>query len=369
MEYESRMEQHYAVSKTGMLTHINNAHNRDEDFYCPYCGCRMMKKCGSIRAWHFAHNYHQNNIQKECSYESYLHAYAKLRLQQWFNESPSIKLHYRHGSFCKHDRNCIWQQSNDECSIYEVREYDLKKSLTNCTLEETVNIGGETFRADLYWNNPDRPKNNILIEINVTHQCTTKKKNSMARIIEFDVYSEDDVDYIISNDIRESEMVRFFGFNPNNNVADMPAKYLLNKFIYYRSGNAFARSQCDCRSYLKRRSSALVEITVREHNKEVIGSLDSIEEISYGKLYNWGLSFAKKYGFSVRNCYLCLYHKYSFDNDVLTCDLKADSECEPKDASRCSDYCVDNSFCDKNLSELNEFIMNECRVVDVWVQK
>ena len=202
MEYESRMEQHYAVSKSSVLTHITDAHNSNEDYFCPHCGCRMMKKCGNIRAWHFAHDYHLNDIQKECSYVSYLHAYAKLRLQQWFNESPNIILHYRHGSFCKFDGKCKWQKHDDACGRFEEKSFDLKKSLTKCTLEETVQVNGDCFRTDLYWSNPDRPQNNVLVEINVTHECTTKKKESLTRIIEFDVHSEEDVDNIIKNDIR-----------------------------------------------------------------------------------------------------------------------------------------------------------------------
>ena len=47
METESRTEQHYAVSKNGMLVHISEAH-RDQDYFCPHCGCRMIQKRGNI---------------------------------------------------------------------------------------------------------------------------------------------------------------------------------------------------------------------------------------------------------------------------------------------------------------------------------
>ena len=367
MEYESRMEQHYAVSKSSVLTHITDAHNSNEDYFCPHCGCRMMKKCGNIRAWHFAHDYHLNDIQKECSYESYLHAYAKLRLQQWFNESPNIILHYRHGSFCKFDGKCKWQKHDDASGRFEEKSFDLKKSLTKCTLEETVQVNGDCFRTDLYWSNPDRPQNNVLVEINVTHECTTKKKESLTRIIEFDVHSEEDVDNIIKNDIRESKTVRYFGFNLNQFDDGIPAGYQLAKFVYYKSGNAYARSQCNCQTYMKRRPSALVEVTLIDNHNDAIGSLDTIKAISYGKFYNWGLCLAMKNGFEVKNCYLCSLHKYNFDDDVLKCDLNPNSPCEPKDALRCMDYCLDKDFCDKNLEELNEYAKHN--VVDFWLQR
>ena len=36
MEYENRMEQHYAVSKSGVLVHINEAHDSKEDCYLSF---------------------------------------------------------------------------------------------------------------------------------------------------------------------------------------------------------------------------------------------------------------------------------------------------------------------------------------------
>ena len=57
MEREFRREQHYAVSQKGVLSHIKEAHYNSEEYYCPHCGCRMLKRCGNIRAWHFAHDW------------------------------------------------------------------------------------------------------------------------------------------------------------------------------------------------------------------------------------------------------------------------------------------------------------------------
>ena len=49
MEKEFRREQHYAVSQKGVLSHIKEAHYNSEEYYCPHCGCRMLKRCGKIR--------------------------------------------------------------------------------------------------------------------------------------------------------------------------------------------------------------------------------------------------------------------------------------------------------------------------------
>ena len=133
MENENRMGQHYAVYESGELVHIIEAHDSKEDCFCPYCGCRMLKRCGNIRAWHFAHDYrNKNKVNKECSYESYLHAFAKLRLKQWFEESPSIILHYQQPKVCKYTKDCIWMESDYECSKFVEKTVDLKRCLIDC---------------------------------------------------------------------------------------------------------------------------------------------------------------------------------------------------------------------------------------------
>ena len=372
MEYENRMEQHYAVSKSGVLVHINEAHDSKEDCYCPHCGCRMLKRCGDIRAWHFAHDYrYENEVQKKCSYESYLHAFAKLRLKQWFEESKSIILHYRQPKVCKYAINCIWKNSVDGCSRLVKNKIDLKKYLTRCRLEETVHAADDRFRADLLWSNPDKPKNDILIEIKVTHECTQKKKESHKRIIEFEVHSEEDVEHIVAKDIRESDTVRFYCFSPKEIVDEaMPARYSLSKFIYYRTGKAFARSACDCKTFRNRRRGALMEVTIKNFNYSLSmlsESQGSPKAFSFGRFYNWGLALARSKGCDVRNCYLCNHRHYDFDEEKLTCDLKLDEPCEASHAKSCSKYTLDEEWYHKNLDEFSIFSQNN--LVDVWSKK
>jgi hypothetical protein len=365
MEYENRMEQHYAVSKSGVLVHINEAHDSKEDCFCPHCGCRMLKRCGNIRAWHFAHDYrYENEVNKDCSYESYLHAFAKLRLKQWFEESDSIILHFQQSMACKYATDCIWKESGDECSRLDEKTIDLKKYLTVCRLEETVHVDDDRFRADLLWSNPNNSKNDILIEIKVTHECTQKKKESHKRIIEFEVHSEEDVENIVANDIQESETVRFYGFSPKDIVdEDMQARYSLSKFIYYRSGKAFAKSECDCKTFRNRKRSALLEVTIKDCNYG-LGMLSETKAFSFGRFFNWGLVLARNKGCDVRNCYLCNHRHYDYDEEKLTCDLKPNEPCEPSQAISCSKYLLDEDCCQKYLDEFTIFSRNN--LVDVW---
>lgn len=371
MEYENRMEQHYAVSKSGVLLHINDAHRIGDECFCPYCGCRMLKKCGSVRAWHFAHDYRfENEIDKHCSYESYLHEFAKMRLKKWFEESKSIHLYYKQQVGCLWANKCKWKEAQDVCSKAEEKVINLKKYLTGCKVEETVHIGNELFRADLYWFNTKNPKNNIMIEVKVTHECTSKKKASNARIIEFEIHSEEDVEKIVSNDIREGENVRFYGFTPvEKEDKDVSAKYSLNKFVYYSSGKAFPRSGCDCKTYSSRRKGALLEITVKECYNDIFPlhhmmANDSGFQLSIGRFYNWGLSLAKTKGYDVRNCYLCKLHKYNYDKNELSCEITKCLIRESTDALNCLDYCFDQNMCNKNIAELQQY--SQHHVIDVW---
>jgi hypothetical protein len=259
-------------------------------------------------------------------------------------------------------------KSREECSKLDEKTVDLKTYLTVCRVEETVHVDGDRFRADLLWSNSDNSKNDILIEIKVTHECTQKKKESHKRIIEFEVHSEEDVENIVANDIRESDTVKFYGFRPKDIVDEaMQGRYALSKFIYYRSGKAFPKSACDCKTYRNRRRYALLEVTIKDsdHGPGMLFEREgSLETFSFGRFYNWGLTLARSKGCDVKNCYLCNHRHYDYDEEMLTCDLKPDEPCEALDAISCSNYMLDEDCCQKHLDEFKIFSQNN--LVDIW---
>lgn len=371
MEYENRMEQHYAVSEKNVLVHITEAHKSSEDFFCPHCGCRMLKRCGNVRTWHFAHDYrYKNEVNKECSFESYLHAFTKLRFKQWFDNSKSIILYYQQTEVCRFAKNCIWRNNNDACCESNKMAIDIKKYLTHCKIEETVQVDGNIFRADLLWYNPQKQENNILIEIKVTHECSQKKRESGKRIIEFEVHSEEDVENIVANDIIESDSVKYYGFSPNDFINDnMPSKYSLLKFIYYNTRKAFVLRECNCKSYRKRRRNALLEISIKKSYSFGLGDFYS-EWQSYpieSYLYNWGLAFTKSKGYDVRNCTLCKYRNYDSENERQMCKLLPNQPYTTNDAISCSNYVIDEEKYCKILNEFVEFSQNN--LVDLWFKE
>ena len=90
----------------------------------------------------------------------------------------------------------------------------------------------------------------------------------------------------------------------------------------------------------------------------------SLNTFSFGRFYNWGLALAESKGCNVRNCYLCKYRNYDFDNEILTCELKPDEACEAEMAKSCSKYILDEDYYHKHLREFSEF--SQDHIVDVW---
>lgn len=348
MEKEYRREQHYAVSNLGILAHIKDAHNCQDDYYCPHCGCRMLKKCGDTRKWHFAHDWRDaNELQKNCSYETYLHKYAKLRIKQWFDGADSIILHYKQTIFCKQYDECILEQK-ESCRQYIEKFYDLKKMFNNCSMESPVKESNGNYRADLLLTSDKDPSRQILIEIKVSHGCSDKKKASGIPIIEFDVSSEDDVDYIISNDIKESNKVRYYGFNlrRTDKTGLIPPARSLYKFFQYKSGKTFCE-QTDCQIMKIRKRSSLFELTI------------DILEVNYLHLTLYGLMKARETGLEFPNCYLCEHYCYKDEIDCYKCEISDEKIEKGSDALKCKSYIFKS-----NIFEKINYI--PIRVLDIW---
>ena len=187
----------FALDKDQCLINIEDAQKGNE-YFCPCCGKVMITKQGAIRKWHFAHKGSLDN----CSYETYLHKVAKIRIKKCFEESPSFIITFHPKATCSIEE-CPLGVSNP-CRWLTPKSFDLKK-IYNCCQEEAT-IG--KFRADLLLTNSDMiEREPVLIEINVSHQSTEEKINSGYRIIEVCISSEKDIDDIVSSaSINEVEL-------------------------------------------------------------------------------------------------------------------------------------------------------------------
>lgn len=348
-----RMEQHFAVSKDGLLIHINDAHNSLDDFYCPHCGCRMLKKCGNIRSWHFAHDWrYADEWQKTCSYETYLHGYAKRRIKQWFDEAKSITLKFTHSFVCHLSNQCKLQ--SDKCPKQTSTEScDLKRIFDSCAIETPVARDNDKYRADLLLTNSSNKDWQLLIEICVNHPCTEKKKESGAQIIEFLITSEEDVEYIISHDIEESGSVRYFSINEVEEYKDLqPAPHNLSKFILHKSGRSFVDQSVGCLSAFSRHPKAQFEIIFSPNN------------LKHGILYLYGLLRAREQGIEVNNCLLCTHLTFDESQEgKKRCDINNTIIKCNSDALSCRNFQYNNNI-HTRLSHL--LTSSNLEIIDVW---
>lgn len=343
---EIKREQHYAVSLNGVLTEINDAQISNEDFFCPHCGCRMLKRCGKIRRWHFAHDWRTaTDEQKKCSYESYLHAYAKIRFKEWFENSKQIIVEYNQSMICSNYKTCKWRYNREEiqCKKEVPMKFNIKEVLNKCEVEKEVNVNGERFRPDLLWYNKDKPQSCIFIEIKVTHGCTDKKKDSNNRIIEFEICSEEDVERIISEDITESDTVRFYGFKTEKVTDKKQFNPIdLYKFQLFQSGKGRI-STCKCHNANYRKKSSIFEIT-------------AIANKSFDRpiFYTASIAKAHELGYPVLNCLLCKYRKRNDDGtpycEKREVDVKVESE-----AINCENYLYDEKRRKRFLESFKRF--------------
>lgn len=177
----------YANNSIGELINVSNA-QRSENYFCPVCGELMTPHMGKIRRWHFVHKSNEN-----CSYESYLHKLAKIKIRQAFLSSEHFLLSYKAKAICAIDCPFI---SSPRCEGEKPVEFDLRKFYDTCEIEATYN----QYRADLLLTssaNSQTPP--VLIEIMVTHKCTEDKINDGVRIIEIPIQSEEQIDDIVIN--------------------------------------------------------------------------------------------------------------------------------------------------------------------------
>lgn len=148
----------------------------------------MTPHMGKLRRWHFVHK----NIG-DCSYESYLHKLAKIKIREAFLSAEHFMLSYKAKALCSLE--CPFKDS-PKCEGEKFVEFDLRRYYDTCEIEVPYN----QYRADLLLKsstNCNRPP--VLIEIMVTHKCTEEKIKDGVRIVEIPIRSEEQIDNIVNS--------------------------------------------------------------------------------------------------------------------------------------------------------------------------
>lgn len=355
------------VGKEEVLIDISKAKDYDGKFYCPYCDREdgeMVARCGDFNQWHFAHE------KSECDYDNYLHTVAEFKIQKWIRESKEIILSLPYYKACSESVKCGFY-TRVSCAVEERKEYNLKEWYKECIREKEIKIGDKTFKPDLLWKRKDKEIEPIFIEICVTHPCEEDKIKSGARIIEFVIETEEDIDKITSSTrIREGERVRLYGFKPQKDEIGEELQRLvkLHKFILFSSYKTFVdiHSLCrheptlpdECKSYRLRRG--IFEITTHGIFDEQIYNEGGLETI--------GLAVASRYIKTLRKC--CLCKNQTLNENTIVCKLRlerGDRFLTCKDAAQCPEFQLGEEIINRRIEIFNKYRNNN--YVDIWLDK
>ena len=142
--------------------------------------------------------------------------------------------------------------------------------------------------------------------------------------------------------------IRLYNFK-NKTEFTNSIKKPLEKFVLYKSAKGFCLNT-DCRNYDEHNSDSVLEI--------IIGDNDYHTGYS---IYELGLAIAYKRNYPVRSCYLCKYHKSSYDiyadNRPIFCclykKLGMDKYCKSTKAWECNAFRADKVLCNDIIEKYN----------------
>lgn len=301
----------YALNSDDNVVSINDA-IIGQNYRCPFCKSDMIQRKGEIRKWHFAHKAYTNGT---CSYESYLHELAKVKIRQAFMTSENFTLSYDAKAICCHE--CSFK-GFQKCDGEKTVEFNLRKFYDTCEIEAPYH----QFRADLLLTSSTNPKTPpVLIEIMVTHRCTQEKIHDGVRIIEIPIQSEKQIDKIVStckltavrsnrfdftylsdNEIILYNFNKIETFDPSPSIIENADYYSRKNIVVFwlNKDGQFHSFDCHCFEVCKKLPPNV--------HYFVSNIRTPFKEIFQG--------FSKR-GVKIRNCFLCRFSKQGSYGDRL----------------------------------------------------
>lgn len=208
----------YAINEEGKPVHIEEItkENRHDCLYhCYGCGAELIPVLGNIKEHHSRHK-----PNSSCDPNKYLHEFAKAKIKKKFDENDSFVVKYQAHQKCKIADNCIFHKQYHwpECESKGLYAVDLKHFYDTCTSEKGYYLelpdGKKRYIADLFLSHSQKPKKEqVCIEVWVTHECTEDKKQNGGRIIEIKIAKESDAFREIVESDDANLPIRFFNFN------------------------------------------------------------------------------------------------------------------------------------------------------------
>lgn len=332
MESKNSIQYKYALNSENKTVCIEDLERtpdlRNQVFTCISCDNILIPKLGKVRQKHFAHKYTYN-----CSEETYLHKLAKNLFFQEYQKCLNRRIPFYLGS--KVSRVCNANEAffGITCQLESFSRFvDLTKIYTNVLLETRE---GE-FIPDILLTN-DSGNEKLFIEIAVTHFLTEKKANSSFNIVEIQIKSESDIDFIYQHLIRQNDpRVKRINFpekieiKNHCNHQNCPNK--ISVFIVFKSQRSIIirESLNDIYFQLQSQNDSIVYYEILEPLKSYYKSSDQYKQ----RVIN-----AHNIGIKIKNCFLCRYHGENFfsNKPPIFCKfLKI--KCISNHASECNYY-------------------------------
>lgn len=254
---------------------------------------------GKVRRWHFVHKNARN-----CSYETYLHKVAKIKIREAFLSSEHFLLSYNAKAICSFECPFI---GFPKCEGEKPVVFDLRRYYDTCEIEATYH----QYRADLLLTSSKNPKTPpLLIEIMVTHKCTEDKIKDGVRIIEIPIQTEEQIDNIVSDCKLTAVRNEHYNYNGRNIIlynfnkveSFDPTGFFdeyegcfsrKNTIVFWLNNQGLFRS-FDCHCY---EVSKMLPPNVHYYVTEIATPFKEIFQ-----------EFSKR-GVKIRNCFLCKFSK------------------------------------------------------------
>jgi len=332
----------YAIGSNGNPVDVKDLTEETRRTNAPYtcygCGKELIANLPiTDRVKHFSHK-----SAGDCSKETYLHKLGKAVFISEYkdcleNNRPFI-FSFQRPATC----NYYADQFGETCEKSIQDDYDLTKAFT--IIDEEKQVGD--FIPDIHLSTEDG-KDEIFVEIAVTHPCEQRKIDSGTRIIELKVGDEQDLKPIKNHKLKESDdWITTYNLNKKpiiDNFCKGDCDRNVDVFVIYESGKSIMLKQPP--------KDALYPsfISRKVKYREILGFADyGLFGLFQNRIYIDKIRETHFNRFPLKNCFLCRYHGIARFENAIFCKTYKKS-CNSNEAVECDRF---SSF--GNLAECHE---------------
>lgn len=279
-------------------------------YACPGCGRELIANLGMKKVNYFSHK-----IADRCNAETYLHSLGKHAFfsEYWkcIDEGTPFVVRQKVPGECNREYELL----GGTCTLEKVREHDLTRYFRKASLETPI----DGIIPDVLLTSEDG-KEQLFVEVAVTHKCEPEKIARGTRIIEIDLSEEADLQIFEDHSLSEDdERVTLFNFEKvpiRGDICGGSCPKSLRLFLVYPSGKAHLgwHQISEARKILANKKLL---------RGEILGPwppADPFEDVS--ALFVEKVREALFDGIAVKNCFNCRYQGLGRFPQRIFCKLR-----------------------------------------------